>query len=137
MLLEILVNSTDLSNWAERLDARSTLPKVITRLASAPSIQIEHIEFPSDEATQLDGWDGILKVITGNEFIAEGQSGWEFSTDRDIKGKADSDYDKRKANSLGLDPTETTFVFVTPKSDSIAGFGFRRSKEFPLCFESV
>lgn len=115
MLLEILVNSTDLSNWPERLDARSTLPKVIMRLASAPSIQIEHIEFPSDEATQLGGWDGILKVTSGNEFIPEGQSGWEFGTDRDIKGKADSDYDKRKANSLGLDPTETTFVFVTPR----------------------
>lgn len=115
MLLETLVNSTDLSNWAERLDARSTLPKVVMRLVGAPGIQIEHIEFPSDEATQLGGWDGILKVTTGNEFIPKGQSGWEFGTDRDIKRKADSDYDKRKANSLGLDPTKTTFVFVTPR----------------------
>jgi hypothetical protein len=113
MMLEILANSTDLKNWAERLDARSILPKVILRLVSAPDIEIERIEFPSDEAIQLGGWDGILKVTTGNEFIPDGQSGWEFGTNRDIKGKADDEYEKRKSDSGGLTPAETTFVFVT------------------------
>lgn len=115
MLLETLANATDLDAWANRLDARGVLPKLLLRLTYATAKGIEHIEFPSEEATQLGGWDGIVKVKTGNEFIPEGQSGWELGTNRDIKGKADSDYEKRKADPLGLDPAETTFVFVTPR----------------------
>src|ERR1043165_6815763 len=91
MLPETLVNATDLDNWAERLDARSTLPKLILRLAFATAGQIERVEFPSDEATQLGGWDGILKVKAGSEFIPEGQSGWEFGVTGAVKGKADED----------------------------------------------
>jgi len=34
---------------------------------------------------------------------------------RDIKGKADDDYAKRKKNPGPLDPAKTTFVFVTPR----------------------
>ena len=32
-----------------------------------------------------------------------------------MKSKADKDYAKRSADPLGLDPTQTTFVFVTPQ----------------------
>ncbi|HJP93519.1 MAG TPA: hypothetical protein VJ875_16285 [Pyrinomonadaceae bacterium] len=113
MLPEILVNATDLDNWAERLDARSTLPRVIRRLVSAAPIQIEQIEFRSDEGTQLGGWDGVLKATTGNQFIPAGQSAWEFGTNQGVKAKADYEYDNRKDDLGGLDPTKTTFVFVT------------------------
>lgn len=113
MLFETLANATDLDAWSNRLDARGVLPKLLLRLIYATADGIERIEFPSEEATQLGGWDGILKVTAGNEFIPDGQSGWELGTNRDIKGKADSDYDKRKADSLGLAPAETNFVFVT------------------------
>lgn len=113
MLSETLVNATDLDNWAERLDARSTLPRLILRLVYATGGQIEQIEFPSEEATQLGGWDGILKVKKGNELIPDGQSGWEFGVTSAVKGKADEDYEKRKKDPLGLVPAETTFVFVT------------------------
>ncbi len=115
MLLETLANATDLDTWSNRLVARGVLPKLLLRLTYATNKGIEHIEFPSEEATQLGGWDGIVKVTTGNEFIPDGQSGWEIGTNRDIKGKADSDYEKRKADALGFDPAETTFVFVTPR----------------------
>jgi hypothetical protein len=115
MLFETLANGTDLDAWSNRLDARAILPKLLLRLTYATTEEIEHIEFPSDEATQLGGWDGIVKVATGNEFIPGGQSGWEISANRDVKGKADSDYEKRKTDPLGLDPAQTTFVFVTPR----------------------
>jgi hypothetical protein len=73
-------------------------------------LQIGRTEFASEEAVQLGGWDGILKVNKGNEFIPEGQSGWGLGTNRDTKAKADGDYEKRKEDSLGLNPAETTFV---------------------------
>ncbi len=114
MLSTTLANATDLHVWADRIEARSVLSKVILHLIynDVPD-QVEHIDFSSDEATQLGGWDGILKVKAGNEFIPNGQSGWEFGTNRSIKTKADEEYEKRKQDSLGLVPAETTFVFVT------------------------
>lgn len=113
MLHEMLANATDLDAWADRLHARGVLPKLLLRLVYSTAAEVERIEFPSEEATQLGGWDGRLKITAGNEFISEGQSGWEFGTSREVKGKADSDYEKRKSDPLGLNPAETTFVFVT------------------------
>ncbi|MEW6106765.1 MAG: hypothetical protein AB1563_10455 [Bacillota bacterium] len=34
---------------------------------------------------------------------------------KDIKGKADDDYEKRRADPRGIDPAQSTFVFVTPR----------------------
>lgn len=113
MLHEMLANATDLDAWADRLHARVVLPKLLLRLVYSTAGEVERIEFPSEESTQLGGWDGRLNITAGNEFITEGQSGWEFGTSREVKGKADSDYEKRKSDPLGLNPAETTFVFVT------------------------
>lgn len=115
MLFETLANATDLDAWSNRLEARGFLPKLLLRLIYDTAEGIMRIEFPSEEATQLGGWDGVLKVMAGNEFIPDGQSGWEISTNFKLKGKADSDYEKRKADPLGFDPADTTFVFVTPR----------------------
>jgi len=40
---------------------------------------------------------------------------WEVSTDADITAKANADYEKRLKNPGGVNPTQTTFVFVTPR----------------------
>jgi hypothetical protein len=76
---------------------------------------ISHIIFPAGDSIQYSGWDGVLQAELGTEYIPEGGSVWEFGTNQEIKEKAERDYLKRTANPLGIDPSMTTFVFVTPR----------------------
>ena len=47
--------------------------------------------------------------------MPEGTSAWELGANKAVKGKADGDYEKRTAAPLGIKPSESTFVFVTPR----------------------
>lgn len=111
----MLVTGTDLNLWSNRRDAQSVLPQVVRRLIHATVGRILRIGFPAGEAVQMGGWDGVLVVDEGNAFVPDGQSVWELGTNRDVKGKADGDYEKRVADPLGVTPAETAFVFVTPR----------------------
>ncbi len=109
------IDSTDLRSWANRRDCQETLPLLVRKLIRATSNSIQSIKFPSGESVLLGGWDGILEVTEKTEYLSSGTSVWEFGTDNDPKGKADSDYEKRIKNSLGINPSETTYIFVTPR----------------------
>ena len=110
-----LANATDLSIWSERLDSQGILPHLIRRLIQASSKDIFKIGFPANEGIQLGGYDGILSVGTGNTFVPKGISAWELSTRRNIKQKADTDYEKRCKSPLEFDPGLSTFIFVTSR----------------------
>jgi hypothetical protein len=115
MLSHILVDATDLEVWSNRRDAQGLLPQIVRRLILVTVDRVLRIDFPAKEGVQLGGWDGFAAVEQGNEFVSYGVSAWELSTRRDVKGKADEDYEKRSTNPLGLNPAEATFVFVTPR----------------------
>lgn len=110
------VDSRDLSNWASRRDSEQTLQYVVRKLIRATADGIRKINFPSGDNIYLKGWDGILVADSGTDIIPEGTSVWEFGTSVNPKGKADTDYENRSANALGLDTSQTTFVFVTPRT---------------------
>ena len=111
----ILADGTDLTLWADRREAQALLPKLLRRLIHRTVKQIINLDFPAGEGVQLSGLDGNLLVTEGNEYVPTGQSAWECSTRSDIGAKADSDYEKRCRNPRGIDPTQSTFVFVTPR----------------------
>lgn len=115
MALESLVKAIDLVYWAGRLDARGRLPLLLRRLIHATTDQIQRIGFPAEEGVQTPGYDGFLIVEKGNSFVPSGCSVWEMGVDKDIKGKADGDYEKRRNDPLDVDPALTSFVFVTPR----------------------
>ncbi|MCG8348296.1 MAG: hypothetical protein MI924_11020 [Chloroflexales bacterium] len=115
MALSTLIDATDLTSWSGRHDAQRRLPQLVRRLIHATVSRIVRIGFPAGEGVQLGGWDGIVTVEQGNAFVLAGHSVWELGVNRSIKGKADSDYEKRKADPLDLDPAATTFIFVTPR----------------------
>lgn len=115
MALETLIKAIDLDQWASRLEARSRLPLLLRRLIHATAGNIQRIGFPAEEGVQAPGYDGLLVVEKGNAFVPEGCSVWEMGTNKDVKGKADDDYDKRRKEPLEVDPSITTFVFVTPR----------------------
>jgi hypothetical protein len=109
------VDTTDLSSWANRLDSQSRLPQLLRLLIRATVRDIQLIDFPAGESVQLGGYDGKVQVPEGNDFVPDGFSIWELGTNKKIKEKADGDYTKRCGQPLGINPAETTFIFVTPR----------------------
>ncbi|KYH31340.1 hypothetical protein [Neomoorella mulderi] len=109
------INTTDLKNWASTRDCEEYLPLVIRRLIRATAEDICHIRIPAGDSVVYPGWDGILETTIGNEYLPEGFSVWEIGTDQNIKKKAEKEYQKRKGNPLGVNPKETTFIFITPR----------------------
>lgn len=108
------IDTINLRNWAQRLDCQDQLPLLVRKLIRATSSSIKTISFPSGENVLMGGWDGLLEVYEETEYLPFGISLWEFGSNSDIKGKADSDYEKRKSNALGFNPSEACYIFVTP-----------------------
>lgn len=77
--------------------------------------QLNVVSFAAGEGVQTGGWDGIVEASTHNAFVPQGVSGWELGTGGDVRRKANNDYGKRRRDPLGLEPAQTTFVFVTPR----------------------
>jgi hypothetical protein len=111
-----LVDATDLVTWANRRSSQEILPRLLRRLVHAVVDHPIRVGFPAGEGVQLEGWDGIVAVEEGNAFVPSGMSAWELGTNKSVKGKADSDYAKRCQNPRGIDPAQSTFVFVTPRT---------------------
>lgn len=109
------ITSTDIKQWADRRDAQSVLPELVTRLIRATTSNITQIRFPSGDAVHLTGWDGILESSERIYNIDSGLSLWECGTNADPKNKANEDYDKRTKDSLGFERQTATYVFVTPR----------------------
>jgi hypothetical protein len=109
------INSTDLKNWAQTRDCQENLPSVIRQLIRATISNIKSISFPAGDSIVYSGWDGILESLEETEYIPKGLSVWEIGTNQDIKRKAEEDYKKRKQDTLGLNPSETVYIFVTPR----------------------
>lgn len=110
-----LVNRNDLESWAERFDSKSNLPILISRLVRATTPLSTQSDFPSGSSVFIGGWDGIVQCKEDRAYVPKGISLWEFGTETNNKGKADDDYDKRTADSLGFDKSECVFIFITPR----------------------
>jgi hypothetical protein len=111
----IWIDSTDLKNWADRRDCEETLPLLIRRLIRATVNRIKFISFPAEESIVCPGWDGRLESCEETEYIPMGSSVWEIGKNKDIKTKANKDYQKRKQDPRYINPSETVYIFVTPR----------------------
>ena len=113
------VNSRHLEEWANYLEARWRLPQLVRRLVHATVDDLERIEFPVGEAAERIGWDGITVRSGNNEFgngfVPVGLCVWEMGVGSEYRKKAERDFDKRSKHPLGLNPAETSFVFITPR----------------------
>ena len=108
------INATDLAEWGKRRDGQSGLPELLRRLIYATHGPAAAVRFPADESVQFSGWDGTCTVATGSQFVPAGDSVWEMSAQhKGVRGKANDDFEKRTGNSMGRNPGNTVFVFVT------------------------
>lgn len=110
----ISFDASELSNWADKPEARHQLPQLLRQLIWATA-RPTRIEFPSGSSVDQTGWDGVLEVETGNAWVPAGSSRWELSVEKRTRTKANEDYEKRTDDPLGADRSETAFVFVTPR----------------------
>ena len=111
------INTNDIEMWSNSIDCQYHLPHLIRKLILATSDQtkIRSIQFPYGEDVQVGGYDGELTTEVGNIFAPDGESVWEFGTTNKKGGKANDDYDKRKKDSLGKEPSQTTYINVSAK----------------------
>lgn len=115
-----LVDARDLERWASSRRAHEELPVLVRRLIHATTVTATHIGLPAGDAVQQGGYDGVVAINEDHYAVPNGMSIWEFGVSANPKGKADADYEQRKAKQPhstagAVDPTSTTFVFVTPR----------------------
>lgn len=110
-----LVDATDLERWADQRTAQSGLPRLVRRLIRHENDQVQSLEMRGGEGVGLPGYDGTVEASRGTPFVPEGLSVWEMGTSDDPASKATEDYKTRTADSLGVDKSKATFVFVTPR----------------------
>lgn len=108
------VTALNLQQWAETIQAKSRLPGIVADLIRGVAKDISDIRFPRDDKGQVRGLDGILEAAGAPPYVPNGKSIWEFGASKDIKTKANSDYEKRTAELDSVVRAEITFVLVTP-----------------------
>jgi hypothetical protein len=110
-----IVTAQHLQWWSNNLAARADLPGVVASLIRASCPSLQSYRFPSGDASQTHGFDGVAEVLEGNVFVPEGRSVWEFGTGKDYKRKAGSDYRKRTKTLSPAERSNQTFIFVTSR----------------------
>ena len=111
----ITFDASEIANWAGNPDAPHRLPELVRRLALATCPMPVLIDMQSGSSVTGPGWDGILEVSDGNAWAPAGASAWEFSVEKGPTNKANEDYAKRTVAPGEVDPSKTTFMFVTPR----------------------
>ena len=111
----ITFDAREIYQWADSPDADHQLPGLIRHLIVETIPKRHRLDIPSGSSVRLGGWDGLVVVDEGNEFLPAGNSGLEISCDKRVSTKATSDYDKRTEDPLGENIPATTFVFVTAR----------------------
>jgi transcriptional regulator with XRE-family HTH domain len=110
------VDAEDLAVWADRLDGAASLPTLLAHLIRATYGPAVELRFPSDEGIRYSGWDGRTIAAEGGAYVPQGEAGWEIGSQRGgIAQKATEDYKKRTAKPSPLNPTTSTYIFVTPR----------------------
>lgn len=108
------INASDLERWSDSNSARNTLPKLVGDLIRASATNISYFRFPHGDKGQLPGFNGYL-CAAESTFVPEGNSLWEFGTDKQIMKKANDEHNKRVRELSSEDRAKHTFVFVTPR----------------------
>ena len=109
-----LADAEDIERWAGAHRARAELPELVRRLlADIPGVT--DLSIRAGRGVDFSGWDGRVDGGSGTAWVPAGLSCWEMSSSQDPKAQAQKNYRNRTREREGADPTETTFVFVTPR----------------------
>ncbi len=82
-------------NTERKKQFEGLLPQIVKKLIIAGISDLTSLRIPSGNDIWARGFDGVISCATGNTYVAEGTSVWEFGTSEDALTKLDSDYSKR------------------------------------------
>jgi hypothetical protein len=108
----MMLDRTEIEAWGKRYDAKGEFPRLISKLIFETTPKDTILDIPSGSAVFLDGWDGKVTCGQDTSFVPSGDSLWEFKSNGGT-AEANSDYEKRKEDPLGCDPSKSVFVFIT------------------------
>ena len=108
------ITSTHLSNWAATRDCQEHLPLLIRKLIRASDVNVQKLRIPVGDNVFLPGFDGMVELIDGTEYLPAGHSVWEIGSGKDFKEKAEKDFAKRSNAIDKAEAASISFVFVTP-----------------------
>jgi hypothetical protein len=102
-------NQQDLLRWAETLNAKHELPRLVRRLILETGVGVTTVDFPASEGTATEGWDGVARTTGAMAFVPAGLSLWELSAGKSTTKKADTDYGKRTKTLDGSPMRKATY----------------------------
>ena len=109
-----LVDADYLELWAGSRQAEELLPEVVARLIEGTT-GVAGVHMRTGDGIRLRGWDGLVEDGPGSPWVPAGPSAWELGTSGDPRRKANEDYMSRTDKPLEVEPSVTTFAFVTPR----------------------
>ena len=112
----LAIEARQISAWSEQIHARAELPALLRRLVHSTGLSLARVDFPAFDNSQRAGWDGAISADIATPWIPRGESGWEFGCNKDVKQKADDDYEARTTSIAPEERDSTTFVFITPRN---------------------
>ena len=110
------IRANQIEQWVtDNIQSRTRLSVFLRTLVHSTVRDLRNVDFPGNDDAERSGWDGFVEAGEGTPWIPVGRSGWEFGTNKDVKTKADKDFDKSVKAVVQKEREETTFVFVTPR----------------------
>lgn len=107
--------ANEIEQWSESITSRAKLAALLRMLVHSTCNGLESVDFPANDDSQRPGWDGEIEANSGNPWVPSGKSGWEFGVNKNIKAKADKDFEKSTKVTSKEERMSTTFVFVSPR----------------------
>lgn len=113
----LTIKARQIEEWANsHIDSRSRLPVLLRKLVHSTGSNLRQIDFPGYDNGQRKGSDGFVEAWAATPWIPEGESYWEFGTNKDVIGKANDDYNMRLNIVDPAVRANSTFIFVTPRN---------------------
>lgn len=113
----LMIKAKEIEQWAAtNIEARTHLPVLLRKLVHSTGRGLQKVDFPGYDNAQRKGSDGFIESAEATAWIPTGRSYWEFGTDRNVRSKADGDYEQRVRTVAASERANGTFVFVTPRN---------------------
>ena len=111
-----LISVAMMETWSETIEARSKLPDLIRKLIYATGEKVlKTLDFPGNDSSQMQGWDGVVEAKESILNIPEGKSVWELGTGKYLSKKLNEDYEKRTKQTSEEARKNLTFVLVSSR----------------------